>query len=363
MVLLEGVGSIPEAMVIAEATAEGRMSIVFAFSIFTLNLANTMATALDFLATHPEKKLHRVLVCLIFFSVGSLSYSISSTVFSSFLTNLAEGIYTFWHLFPMLLGVVLGALLIYGLLYLEERTHRKALDTASSQGNVQDAAVARDQEDVLEPIRLSLEREKLHLEAAMDADYDNQEYRETVIKHYSERVTKIKDLIASFESAHTLQGALKLPITQDAADVVEDSLRGELGAMEHTYLLQPKRGRNNSGESLNRRALNLLIIMTLLLALSVALTFAFTPLFLFLDEADGSYSSYLNAFAEGLSGGSFLATISSTMIPRIQQDAYRSHWDVFTIRVAGMLSFCFGMVFSVHNDSRFAFFFFVSRSV
>lgn len=41
------------------------------------------------------------------------------------------------------------------------------------------------------------------------------------------------------------------------------------------------------------------------------------------------------------------ATISSTMIPRIQQDAYRSHWSRFAFRTAGMLSFITGLIFAV----------------
>ena len=114
MILLESIDSVPEALIIADATAAGNMNLAFALSIFSLNMANTMATALDFLATKPEKTLHRLLLAMIFFSVGSLSFSISSTVFSSFLDHLESDPEFSWiNLVPMMGGVFIGALLIW----------------------------------------------------------------------------------------------------------------------------------------------------------------------------------------------------------------------------------------------------------
>ncbi len=339
MILLESIDSIPEAMIIADATASGRMTLAFAFSIFSLNMANTMATALDFLATKPEKVLHRLLLTMIFFSVGSLSFSISSTVFSSFLEHLASEQYTWLNMIPMMFGVLIGALLIWLLMYVEERLHHKAL--AEPVG-----AQAEQAEDVLAPMRLSLEREEHHLQTARMSEYESEEYRQKVVAYYEDRVAKIKALIASLESVNSLRDALALPITQDAREVVEDSIYDQLGKMEHTYLLAQ---RAPQGESLNRRALRLLAIMIVLVMWAVLLTFSFTPLFAYLDQ--GAFSSYVNSFAEGLSGGAFLATISSTMIPRIQQDAYRSHWSRFAFRSIGMIAFIAGVVFAVLLES------------
>ena len=201
-------------------------------------------------------------------------------------------------------------------------------------------------EDVLGPMRLSLEREEHHFRMARKSTYDNQEYAAQVIKYYEDRVQKIKTLIASLESVASLRESLALPITEDAHEVVEDSIYDQLGMMEHTYLLAPRAAQ---GESLNRRAVRLLIIMLCLVCWAVLLTFSFTPLFAFLEK--GQASSYVNSFAEGLSGGAFLATISSTMIPRIQQDAYRSHWSRFQFRTVGMVSFIIGLVFAVMLES------------
>lgn len=162
------------------------MSLAFAMSIFSLNCANTMATSLDFLATKPEKLLHRMLLAGIFFSVGSLSFSISSTVFSSFLSNLSNKNYSWLHLVPLLFGVAVGGLLIWLLMMVEDRLHARELAKAA---NGQDVAGV---EDVLGPMRLSLEREEHHLASARDSVHEVPEYREKVVAYYEDRVKKIR---------------------------------------------------------------------------------------------------------------------------------------------------------------------------
>ena len=210
---------------IASATASERMTLAFAFSIFSLNLANTTATALDFLATKPEKVLHRLLLAMIFFSVGSLSFSISSTVFSAFLEHLASGEYTWLNLIPMLGGVCIGALLIWLLLVVEERLHEK--EQAKNSPQNEDIMI---EEDVLGPLRRTLEREEVifsflkkhiyfnisqhHLRSARESQYDSEEYRASVVAYYENRVSKVRALIASMESVASLRESLALPITQ-----------------------------------------------------------------------------------------------------------------------------------------------------
>lgn len=259
-------------MVIAEATAGNRMTIAFAFSIFSLNMANTMATALDFLATKPERVLHRLLLALIFFSVGSLSFSISSTVFSSFLEHLADGTYTWLHLLPMLMGVTIGALLIWLLMMVEERLHAKELAKAAQGEDVQM------NEDVLGPMRLSLEREENHLELARQAYYESDEYKEKVIAYYVDRVARIKQLIASLESVNSLRESLHLPITQDAREVVEDSIYDQLGHMEEKYLLAPQKGPKQVGWSVVLKSFGLFFGFVFWFGL-VLVCFCFPPSF------------------------------------------------------------------------------------
>merc|ERR1712093_346591 len=120
---------------------------------------------------------------------------------------------------------------------------------------------------------------------ALQAEYDSTEYAEQVKQYYEERVAKIRALIGSLESASSLRDSLALPITEDARDVVEDSIYDQLGMLEHTYLLAP---RASKSESLNRRAVRLLMIMLVLVMFSVLLTFSFTPLFAYLEKGTAS---------------------------------------------------------------------------
>lgn len=102
------------------------------------------------------------------------------------------------------------------------------------------------------PMRLSLEREEHHLDSARHSTHEQQEYKDKVVAYYEERVKRIRELISSLESAQSLRESLQLPITQDAKDVVEDSLYDQLGMMEHTYLLAPRGGNAANAQSLNK---------------------------------------------------------------------------------------------------------------
>jgi len=66
----------------------------------------------------------------------------------------------------------------------------------------------------------------------------------------------------------------------------------------------------------------------------------------YLEKQTKTVAKYMEAFCEGLSGGSFLSTISGTMIFRIQQDFYGSEWEVNFSKTIGMSCFVFGIVFS-----------------
>jgi hypothetical protein len=74
-------------------------------------------------------------------------------------------------------------------------------------------------EDVLGPMRMSLEREEYHLNIAQSSQHENEEYHAQVVDYYIDRVVKIKALIASLESVQSLRESLALPITEDAREV------------------------------------------------------------------------------------------------------------------------------------------------
>ena len=345
MLFVEAIDAIPEAMVIAGATADGRMTVSFAVSVFSLNVVNTLATSIDLLATRPERFLHRLLVILIFFSVGSLFFSISSTVFESFLEHLHHHDANYLLLFPIFGGIAAGVLLVWGILVVQQkclggqRAHSDDNNNHDLEPVISDPLIA---------MQSALAREQQLLAVAVASAetpvttvmYAPADHRQQTIAYYKERVEKLEKLVDHVETVGRLSDSMQLPITDDARDVIEDALLDQLSGMHHsTRSLDIQ----NAAGSLNKRTLRLLGIMTILCVWTMLLTFGLTPLFMLLDTRAYSAAGYLNAFADGLSGGAFLSIISSTMIPRIQQDAYRSHWSSLTFRSVGMVAFIAGI--------------------
>jgi hypothetical protein len=69
-----------------------------------------------------------------------------------------------------------------------------------------------------------------------------------------------------------------------------------------------------------------------------------------METLGGHVGLLVDSFAEGLSGGSFLATIAGTMLPRLQQDAYRSRMARIRSRILGLFVFQAGLLFAVALD-------------
>jgi hypothetical protein len=345
MLFIESIDAIPEAMVIAGATADGRMTISFAVSVFLLNVVNTLSTAIDLLATKPERFLHRLLVILIFFSVGSLFFTISSTVFESFLEHVHHHDANYMLLLPVFGGVIAGVLLVWGILVIQQKCMGRR--TTSREDDLQPVI-----SDPVITLRNALDRERSLLNVAVDSAeqdvmtetppplYTHANHKQQTISYYKERVGKLELLVDQVENIGRLSDSMNLPITDDARDVIEDALLDQLGTMHHqTRSLDIE----NVAGSLHRRTARLFGIMVLLSLWTMSLTFGLTPLFMVLDTRMYAAAGYLNAFADGLSGGAFLAIISSTMIPRIQHDAYRSHWSSLMFRSVGMIAFVTGI--------------------
>jgi hypothetical protein len=98
------------------AEAASGMSISWAFiaSIFFLNVANTFATSLDYMATSSNAKLHTLLYCAIFFAVGMLCFSISTTVYGGIDASVSVP-----ELVTLFFGTCFGCGLIVALMKLE----------------------------------------------------------------------------------------------------------------------------------------------------------------------------------------------------------------------------------------------------
>jgi len=126
MIMLELIDAIPEAAVIAQSTVNQTIGWSFVLSILSLNIVNTTASAIDFLATSNSKKLHRFLFALLFFSVGMLVYSISADVYGKFAELFKSDERTGAHMVCLLLGTFVGYSLIIMLMRLEHKLHAES---------------------------------------------------------------------------------------------------------------------------------------------------------------------------------------------------------------------------------------------
>eukprot|EP01103_Thecamoeba_quadrilineata_P000730 TRINITY_DN10643_c0_g1_i1.p1 TRINITY_DN10643_c0_g1~~TRINITY_DN10643_c0_g1_i1.p1 ORF type:complete len:533 (-),score=88.91 TRINITY_DN10643_c0_g1_i1:64-1662(-) len=123
MFLLELIDAIPEAAVIAQSTINRTIGWSFVISILSLNLVNTSASAVDFLATSNSKKLHRFLFALLFFSVGMLCYSISADVYGKFAELFKTDERGAGDMACLMFGTFVGFSLIIFLMRLEHKIH------------------------------------------------------------------------------------------------------------------------------------------------------------------------------------------------------------------------------------------------
>eukprot|EP01101_Sappina_pedata_P012291 TRINITY_DN8416_c0_g1_i1.p1 TRINITY_DN8416_c0_g1~~TRINITY_DN8416_c0_g1_i1.p1 ORF type:complete len:710 (-),score=339.00 TRINITY_DN8416_c0_g1_i1:25-2154(-) len=145
MFLLELIDAIPEAAVIAQSTITGAIGWSFVISITLLNVVNTSASAVDFLATKNNRRIHQFLFALLFFSVGMLVYSISVDVYGHFAHMFLEDQRDVRHIFCLLGGTFVGFSLIIILMRVEHHIH------SQEESNEDDAML-----DVLEKIQNQL---------------------------------------------------------------------------------------------------------------------------------------------------------------------------------------------------------------
>ena len=193
--------------------------------------------------------------------------------------------------------------------------------------------------------------------------YASEEYASQVQKHYRERADKLTTVVTALESAALLARTLRSQIATDASEVVNDMMGDHVEEMEAQYLLESTPTKRYNGDSsselevsepppaappsLNRRGITLTILMVFIAAWTIALTFGLVFLFSWFESLGGHIGLLVDSFAEGLSGGSFLATIAGTMMPRLQQDAYRSRMNRMSGRILGLFVFQAGLLFAV----------------
>lgn len=123
MIVLEIIDALPEAAVISESTINNSIGWSFIISILFLNIVNTMASAIDFLSITNEKKHHRILFTVLFFSIGMLSYSISKDVYGKFVELFRMHDRNFYHLSMLIFGTFIGFSIIIVMIRLEKYIH------------------------------------------------------------------------------------------------------------------------------------------------------------------------------------------------------------------------------------------------
>lgn len=105
---------------IAALTAKGNMNISFGLSLTFLNIANTLASSMDFLATAENYKIHRFVYTALYFSVGMLAYTIPVQVYATYVIHYQDGERNLFHGLVMLVATLTGAGLIVMLMNFEK---------------------------------------------------------------------------------------------------------------------------------------------------------------------------------------------------------------------------------------------------
>eukprot|EP01088_Endostelium_zonatum_P007350 TRINITY_DN1957_c0_g1_i1.p1 TRINITY_DN1957_c0_g1~~TRINITY_DN1957_c0_g1_i1.p1 ORF type:complete len:484 (+),score=99.38 TRINITY_DN1957_c0_g1_i1:118-1569(+) len=373
MVMVECIDAIPEAAVLADATEKDTITWSFVLSIFFLNLANTLASSIDIQATKTSHGLHKILMVSIFIAVGMLSYTIPSQVYNNFARQWHDHERGIMDIAALFIGTIIGAFLIVILLYLDGLAHSssnapkslpqlkesaeqfkeayagmsQAIEEALNENNNEDPSLARAQSfvgsirsygsgasnkrlsDTQSPV---LKRYKSSLRLTPDEINKYMGQRNQKIKDNVDKLSKVIEIIESLEHLEENIGSEGEAIVEDTAQIIQDIYLDEAIPMEAQT------------QSIHIRALKLLGTMFLIGIWAALLTFSLSLFFYWLSSANHNLVGWVDAFSEGLSGGAFLATIAGTMMPRIQQDAYRTGWSKDKSKIIGLLSFELGLL-------------------
>jgi len=347
MVIVECLDAIPEAAVLADATANGSMTWSFVISIFSLNLANTLASAIDIQATRTSHTLHRILFVSIFVAVGMLSYTIPMQVYAAFANMWDEDEKGWEELLSLIGGTLTGATLIILLLFLDSKAHAaiskknahvpKMVKIRQSAQMLQEAYAAMtmvDEADVVDDYEARDINE--------DADWSEyQTKRNKKIQENVENLEKVLETIKLLKKLEKTMGRQGRAIVGDTTDIV------------HEIILEEALPILQQSQSLHLRAFKMLLTMLTIAFWSAIMTSSLAIGFYYLSEANHTAVSIMDSYAEGLSGGAFLATIAGTMIPRIQQDAYRASWSKEKSKIIGLICYEMGLMAVVFLDVFF----------
>jgi len=160
-------------------------------------------------------------------------------------------------------------------------------------------------------------------------DYEAQ--REKKFKDNAEKLEKVLEIIGSLENLEHTLGTQGEMIVGDTSAIVQEIMLDEA-----IPVLSPS-------QKLSVRAIKLFLTMFIISFWAGVLTFVLSLGFYWLNENNHTVVVWMDCFAEGLSGGAFLATIAGTMLPRVQQDAYRTSWTKEVSKILGLIAFEVGL--------------------
>ena len=366
LLLIEGIDAIPEALVIAQTVAlaghgshaveEGSPNLtVFVAAVIVANTASALATGLDWVSFGPSRQRSRFLCGVLLFAIGMLLYTISATLLGPMVSRLR--VQSWPHSACLVVGFLVGALLIAGLLSWEHKVEaREAAKAAllAEDGPVSGGAMsgvvgaeaggAGGETDPLVPASSTTGTGVAQLADAVAAlenlaqleevlltsvQNESSAYASRVRERAAGRLASIRRLLdLSAAMGDFRSAASTLRIGMDAETVVVDLIQGEAdqlglfgtGAVPTKAIVERGRG--------------LFVTFLLIGTFSAAIAAGFARLFVYL--ATSPTGGFLRLFAEGFSGGAFLATISSVLMPRAALEAYKSHWSRFAYRAVSI---------------------------
>jgi len=129
-----------------------------------------------------------------------------------------------------------------------------------------------------------------------------------------------------------------------------EAIVGDTSKIVQDIMLDEALPVSQQGQNIHKRAAKLFLTMLLIGFWAAVLTWGLSLCFFQLSQASHMVVGWMDSFAEGLSGGAFLATIAGTMLPRIQQDAYRTGWSKDKSKILGLILFEFGLLTVVVLD-------------
>jgi len=151
--------------------------------------------------------------------------------------------------------------------------------------------------------------------------------------------------------AKRISSVANSPILSDTVHVLYDSIPGLGSSKEPTPSKKHLEIPDLDKQGTCKRGFKVVVIMVIITIWTMLLSAGFTILFHVLNQNNNSLvASLCDSLTKGLSGGAFLATIAGTMIPKIQQDAYRSFWRSDTSKLVGLIIFECGLLTAVIID-------------